>query len=149
MSLNQILLTLSVLSLHTGFGLALGILWRRSRHHDQGLLWTLLTAAFLTFVFIPSCLVILGLDELHGLFRIFSLFLGLIAALLPFYREGWIATRLNPRMLRKIYPVVSMFLLASWSTTVFIQDGIASGVPLALFSALAGFLALQRKPQAT
>ena len=147
MWLNQTLLILTALSLHTGFGLSLGFLWKRARQDDHGLQWTLLTAAFLTFVFIPSCLVIMGLDDLQRALRVFSLFLGLLAALLPLYRETWIATRLNTRVLRKAYPVVSMLLLASWSMTTFIQHGTTSGAPLALSSALAGIAALQSKPQ--
>lgn len=149
MSLNQILLALSALSLHIGFGLTLGFLWRRSRHPDQELRWPLLTAAFFTFVFIPSCMVILGLGELQRSFRVFSLLLGSLAPLLPLYGERWFPTRSNTHLLRNVYPVVSMLLLASWSMITFIQDGTTSGAPLALSSALAGFLSLQSKSQVT
>lgn len=148
MLLNQTLLLLSALSLHSGFGFFLGSLWRRSRQKDHVLQWAALSLVFFFLVYLPSCLVVLGLNELHSALRFLTLMLGWITIALPFLRSGRAATLLGSQALQKFYIATSMLLLASWSTTIVVHDGIASGAPLALTSALAGIAVMQNKSEA-
>ena len=46
------------------------------------------------------------------------------------------------RSLRKLYPAVSMFLLAGWSLIALVTEGSSSAAPLALSSSIAGLAAL-------
>jgi len=147
MELNHTLLRLSSLSLHTGFGFVLGLLWKRWRQNAEQPRGIVPFFAFLCLVYLPSCLVILGLDERNGAFSIFTLMLGFVATFVPLFKGKRITSLLNSPLPRKIYPAASMLLLASWSMIVFVQDGIASGVPLALTSTIAGIAALQYKPK--
>jgi hypothetical protein len=147
MWLNQTLLLLSVLSLHTGFGLILGFLLRQSRLSGHPLKWGLAAIAFFSLINFPSSLVILGLDELNVASRSLAWMFGFIAALMPLFRFRWVSNLLNSPTLRKLYPAASMLLLASWSTILFVQDGTAAAAPLALSATIAGIAALQYRPQ--
>ncbi len=146
MWLSQTLLILSALSLHIGFGLIFGYLWKRTREGGSELLGTVLTAAFLALVFLPSCLVILGFHELHPIIRLAMILMGFLApALLVFPRSGKTIEN-HTRALRKFYPAISMLILTAWNLSIFVQGGVASSAPLAISSLLASLAVLQRSP---
>jgi hypothetical protein len=142
MVLNQILLIPATLSLHIGFGAALGFLWKHTCEQGNYLRACLNSFVFFVFVYFPSCLVIWNLEVLSGEIRIAILFIGLMAAALPFIRWPRGSSLLKVQTLRRIYPAVSMLLLASWSMSAVLQDGMTSGTPLALSSTIAGLAAL-------
>jgi hypothetical protein len=145
MILNQILLILVALSLHIGFGVALGLLWKHGWECGNYLRACLSALAFFAFVYFPSCLVIWNLEVLSGGIQIAILLIGLTAAALPFMRWRRVSSLLKVQALRSIYPAVSMLLLASWSLSTVVQDGLTSGAPLALSSTIAGFAAILRE----
>ena len=86
MELNQTLLRLSALSLHTGFGFVFGLLWKRWRQNDRQPHRIIPFLAFFCFVYLPSCLVVLGLDERYGAFGMFTLTLGCAATFIPLFK---------------------------------------------------------------
>lgn len=146
MWLNQTLLILSALSLHIGFGLIFGYLWKRTRAVGKDIYGTIFTAAFLAFIFLPSCLVILGFSELHGLVRLIMILMGFLASILVVLPRPGKAIESHKRALGKIYPAISMLILAAWNLSIFMQGGVASSAPLAISSILASFAIIQRSP---
>jgi hypothetical protein len=148
MVLYQLLLIPAALSLHIGFGVTLGFLWKHGRERGNYLRACFSALAFFAFVYFPSCLVIWSMEVLSGEIRIAILFIGLVVAALPFIRWRRLSSLFKVQTFRSIYPAVSMLLLASWSLSAVVQDGITSGAPLALSSTIAGLAALLREQPA-
>ena len=80
MWIKQTLLLLTVLSLHTGFSFTLGILAARFRERPST--WAG-SVAFLFLVYLPSCLVVIGMADIASPLRMAILCIGLISATIP------------------------------------------------------------------
>jgi hypothetical protein len=83
MLIDQALLFFTALSLHTGFGIALGLLGNSLRHSTAILRRIGYVAGFVLLIYLPSCLVILGLRELSSGMRIITIVTSIIAVVIP------------------------------------------------------------------
>ena len=144
MLIDQALLFFTALSLHTGFGIALGLLGNSLRHTTVILRRIGYIAGFILLIYLPSCLVILGLQELSSGMRIIMIVISIVAVVIPVTSKRPLFEFINPSKIWNAYPAVSMLLIAAWSLIAFYLDGTVSGAPLALAATIAGLAALQR-----
>lgn len=145
MVINQILLSLAAMALHAGFGLSLGELFRQSRLRGLPYTWVMLTASFFTLIYLPSIIVILGLNDLSGVIRGLIITLGVLTAFAPSLQLHLRVENLNPATLWRVYPAICMFLLAIWSLHAISYNGQPSAAPLVLASSMAAVAALRRR----
>jgi hypothetical protein len=142
---NQMFLFLASLCVHSGFGLSLGYLVDRVRRHTSTRHTLIGTVLFSLFIYLPSMILIASLAQLPVLGRVLILLAGIMSVVLPnvpgFQRE----LPINSRWLIRVYPAVTMLLLATWSFILLALEGSASGAPLALTSSLAGISALTQR----
>ena len=144
MLIDQTLLFFTVLSLHTGFGLALGLLGNNLRHRSVILRRIGFMTGFILLIYLPSCLVILGLNELSSGLRFLAIAISVIAVVIPLTSKRLLLETINSGKIWNAYPAVSMLLIAVWGLITFFIDGTVSGVPLALAATIAALAVLQR-----
>jgi hypothetical protein len=142
---NQTFLFLASLCVHSGFGLTLGYFVDHLRRRSSSRLMLLATLLFSLFIYIPSTILIASLSQLaiHG--RMMILLAGLISVVLPNIPRFRRDLPINSRWLMRVYPAVTMLLLAAWSFILLAIEGSASGAPLALSSSIAGISALTQR----
>ena len=145
MLIDHAFLFFSVLSLHTGFGLALGLLGNNLRYRSVILSGIGFLTGFLILVYLPSCLVILGLKQLSSSMRFVVIVISMIAVAIPLTSKRPLLETANSGKLWNAYPVACMLLIAAWSMINFFNDGTVSGAPLALAATIAALAVLQRQ----
>ena len=111
MLIHRALLFLTALSLHAGFSLILGIFGIRTLQEGRSARWTFITSAFAILIYLPSLLVILGLNEFTYFLRGLILCVGIIAALAPFLDRSSAWTAFDFAWNWKRYAAISMLLL--------------------------------------
>lgn len=144
MLIDQALLFFTVLSLHTGFGLALGLLGNNLRHRTVVLRRIGIVTGFILLIYLPSCLVILGLKELSSGMRFLAIVISVIAVVVPLSSKRLLLVKINSGKIWNAYPAVSMLFIAAWSLITFFIHGTVSGAPLALAATIAALAVLQR-----
>jgi hypothetical protein len=144
MVFDQSLLFITAVSLHTGFGLVLGMLGNNLRFRPGILRGIGSVAGFILLIYFPSCLTILGLHELPRGMRLLALATSMIAVVLPLTSNRPLLETINPGKIWNAYPTVSMLLIAAWSLITFFMDGTVSGAPLAVAATIAALASLQR-----
>lgn len=145
MWIHQALLFFTALSLHSGFGLALGILIKWAMNTRKAVLPLLLSAGFFVLVYLPSCLAISGLHELAVIVRSLIILFSSIAIIFPIARAQMDQQLRTASKVWGINLAVSMLLLTALSFVSFYFNDLLSGAPLAVSSAVAGIAAIHRQ----